>query len=70
MPDYLYVELWFLVEGFTVVPLTAEMIDAVVNVVVVLVAVLRRCLFVMDSGIERRVIGATIVFVLGQVGVR
>lgn len=68
--EYLYVELGLLVEDFAVVPLAAEMIDAV-DVVVVLVGVLQRLLlFLVDGRVERRVIGAAVVLVLGEVGVR
>lgn len=39
--DYLYVELGLLVENLAIVALLPEVIDAVVDIVVVLVAVLR-----------------------------
>jgi len=45
------------------------MIDAVVDVVVVLVAVLRDYLGVMDA-VEGRIVGAAVVLVLGQIGIR
>lgn len=66
---HLYVELGLLVEGFTVVSLTAEMIDAVINVIVVFIAVLRRCLIAMNSGVKRWVIGAAVMLVLDKVGI-
>lgn len=67
---YLYIELRLLVEGLAVVALAAEMIDAVVDVVVVLVVVLRYHLASVMHVVERRVIGAAVVLVLGQIGVR
>lgn len=72
---YLYIELGLLVEGLAVVALAAEVVDAVVDVVVVLVVVVhRRCdhfrALVVVHDVERRIIGAAVVLVLGQVGVR
>lgn len=69
MLDYLYIKLGLLVKDLAVVALAAEMIDAVVDVVVVLVAVLRGYLAVMDT-VERRIVGAAVVLVLGQIGIR
>lgn len=63
---YLYVELGLLVEDLAVVALAAEVIDAVVDVVVVFVVVLRG----LAVAAERRIVGAAVVLVLGQVGVR
>lgn len=68
MFDYLYIKLGLLVKDLAVVALAAEMIDAVVDVVVVLVAVLRDYLAMMD--VEGRIVGAAVVLVLGQVGIR
>lgn len=45
------------------------MINAVVDVVVVLVVVLRGYIAMMDI-IERRIIGTAVVLVLGQIGIR
>lgn len=67
---YLYIELRFLVKGLAVVALAAEMIDAVVDVVVILVVVLRQRGRVPMLRAVRRVIRATVVLVLGQIGVR
>lgn len=66
--SYLYIEFGLLVEDLAVVALTAEMIDAVVDIVVVLVVVLRQGDLVVV--VEWRIIGAAVVLVLGQVGVR
>lgn len=67
--DYLYIKLGLLVKDLAVVALTAEMIDAVVDVVIVLVAVPRDYLAVMNV-VEGRIVGAAVVLVLGQIGIR
>lgn len=69
MLDYLYIKLGLLVKDLAVVALAAEMINAVVDVVVVLVAVLLGYFAVMDT-VEGRIVGAAVVLVLGQVGIR
>lgn len=66
MMNHLYIELWLLVKDLAVIALAAEMIDTVVDVVVILVVVLRQ----RGRFLVRRIIGATVVLVLGQIGVR
>lgn len=66
--SYLYIKLGLLVEDLAIIALAAEMIDAVVDVVIVLVVVLRQRSYLVVM--ERRIIRATVVLVLGQIGVR
>lgn len=64
---YLYIKLRFLVKNLPLIPLTAQMIDAVFNVVVVLVVVLSW------SGVDvvqPCIIGTALVFILCQICVR
>ena len=66
---YLYIKFGLLIKDLAIVALTAEMIDTVVDIVIVLVVVLwQRSYLIMVM--KWRVIGTTIVFVLSQVCVR
>lgn len=70
MHDYLYIKLGLLVKDLAVVALAAEVIDAVVDVVVVLVVAVPRDYLAVMNVVEGRIVGAAVVLVLGQIGIR
>lgn len=67
---HLYVELWFLVKDLPLVPLAAQVIDAVLDVVVALVVVLSRVGRSRVDVVQSDVIGTALVLVLRQICVR
>ena len=67
---HLYVELWFLVKDLPLVPLAAQVIDAVLDVVVALVVVLSRVGRSRVDVVQSDVIGTALVLVLRQISIR